>query len=68
MKQVTKKLQTVRQPHKRNIILIKISNYPKDKIVKIIDYASLYEYRLSKGRRDIIHVETFIENVVNILK
>jgi len=51
-----------------NIILIKISNYPKDKIFKIINYASLYEYRLSKGRRDIIHIETFIENVINTLK
>lgn len=51
-----------------NIILIKISDYPKDKIFKIINYASIYEYRLSKGRRDIIHIETFIENVINILK
>jgi replication factor C subunit 3/5 len=51
-----------------NIILVKISNYPKDKIFKIINYASLFEYRLSKGRRDIIHIETFIENVINTLK
>jgi replication factor C subunit 3/5 len=51
-----------------NIILIKISDYPKDKIFKVINFASLYEYRLSKGRRDIIHIETFIENVVNALK
>jgi len=51
-----------------NIILVKISDYPKDKIIKIINYASLYEYRLSKGRRDIIHIETFIENVINTLK
>lgn len=51
-----------------NIILVKIVNYPKDKIFKIINWASLYEYRLSKGRRDIIHIETFIENVVNTLK
>ena len=51
-----------------NIILVKISDYPKDKIFKIINYASLYEYRLSKARRDIIHVETFIENVISTLK
>lgn len=51
-----------------DIILIKISNYPKDKIFEIINFASLCEYRLSKGRRDIIHIETFIENVVNVLK
>ena len=51
-----------------NIILVKISNYSKDKIFKIINFASLYEYRLSKGRRDIIHIETFIENVINTLK
>lgn len=50
-----------------NIILIKISDYPKDKIFKIINYASLHEYRLSKGRRDIIQIETFIENVINVL-
>ena len=51
-----------------NIILTKINDYPKDKILKIIDFASVFEYRLSKGRRDIIHIETFLENVINILK
>ena len=42
-----------------NIILLKINKYPKSKELstKIIDYASEYEYRLSKGRRDIIHIE-----------
>lgn len=50
-----------------DIILMKISNYPKDKIFKIINFASLYEYRLSKGRRDIIHIESFIENVIATL-
>ena len=51
-----------------NIILIKINNYSKDKIFKIIDAASTFEYRLSKGRRDIIHIETFLETVINTLK
>lgn len=51
-----------------NIILIKIDDYPKNKIAKIIDYASTYEYRLSKGRRDIIHIEAFLMHVINILK
>ena len=51
-----------------NIILIKINDYPKDKIFKIIDAASTFEYRLSKGRRDIIHIETFLETVINTLK
>lgn len=51
-----------------NIILIKISNYSKDKISKIIDAASTFEYRLYKGRRDIIHIETFLETVINTLK
>ena len=51
-----------------NIILIKINDYPKDKIFKIIDAASTFEYRLSKGRRDIIHIETFLETVINSLK
>jgi hypothetical protein len=51
-----------------NIILIKINDYPKEKIFKIIDAASTFEYRLSKGRRDIIHIETFLETVINTLK
>lgn len=51
-----------------NIILTKITNHPKEKIFSVINFASTYEYRLSKGRRDIIHVETFIENVISILK
>ena len=51
-----------------NIILTKINDYPKEKIFKIIDSASTFEYRLSKGRRDIIHIETFLESIVNILK
>lgn len=51
-----------------NIILTRINEYPKDKILKIIDHASTFEYRLSKGRRDIIHIETFLENVIDILK
>ena len=51
-----------------NIILIKINNYPKDKIFKVIDAASTFEHRLSKGRRDIIHIETFLETVINALK
>lgn len=50
-----------------DIILVKISNYPKDKILKIINFASMYEYRLSKARRDIIHIESFIENIIATL-
>lgn len=51
-----------------DIILMKINNYPKEKIFLIIDYASTCEYRLSKGRRDIIHIEAFIQNVINIIE
>jgi len=55
-----------------NIILIKLDNdkYPnsKKKSSKIIDHASNFEYRLSKGRRDIIHIEAFILNIINVLK
>lgn len=51
-----------------NIILVKICDYPKDIILKIIDAASTFEYRISKGRRDIIHIETFLETVINTLK
>ena len=39
----------------------------KNKSTEIIDYASDFEYRLSKGRRDIIHIEAFILNVMNVL-
>lgn len=52
-----------------NIILLKINDYPDSKIksTKIIDFASEFEYRLSKGRRDIIHIEAFLMNVINVL-
>jgi len=51
-----------------NIILLKINNYSKESILTIIDAASTFEYRLSKGRRDIIHIETFLEIVINVLQ
>lgn len=55
-----------------NIILIKLDNdkysNSKNKSSQIIDHASNFEYRLSKGRRDIIHIEAFILNIINVLK
>jgi replication factor C subunit 3/5 len=53
-----------------NIILKNLDEYPnsKKKSTRIIDYASNFEYRLSKGRRDIIHIEAFILHVINVLK
>ena len=53
-----------------NIILLKINNYPNSKelATEIINYASEYEYRLSKGRRDIIHIEAFMMNIINTLQ
>ena len=53
-----------------NIVLTKLDVYPdsKDKSTKIIDFASNFEYRLSKGRRDIIHIEAFILNIMNVFK
>lgn len=53
-----------------NIILTKLDVYPDSKVksTKIIDYASNFEYRLSKGRRDIIHIEAFILNIMNVFK
>ena len=53
-----------------NIVLTKIDEYPgaKEKSTKIIDFASNFEYRLSKGRRDIIHIEAFILNIMNVFK
>ena len=51
-----------------NIILRKISSdNNSNKATKIIDFASEFEYRLSKGRRDIIHIEAFLMNVINVL-
>ncbi len=53
-----------------NIILSKLDTYPdsKKKTTKIIDHASNFEYRLSKGRRDIIHIEAFVLHIINVLK
>ena len=53
-----------------NKILFKISDRPNaiDISSKIINYASEFEYRLSKGRRDIIHIEAFILNVLSTIK
>jgi len=52
------------------IILLKINNYKNSRelATKIINYASEFEYRLSKGRRDIIHIEAFMVNVMNALE
>lgn len=53
-----------------NAVLLHVDHYPnsKEKVTKIIEYASQFEYRLSKGRRDIIHIEAFLMNVINVLK
>ena len=53
-----------------NIILEKVDNFknPKEKSLEIINYASEFEYKLSKGRRDIIHIEAFIMNVIDVLR
>jgi translation initiation factor 2B subunit (eIF-2B alpha/beta/delta family) len=53
-----------------NIILKKLDDYPnkKEKSSQIINYASEFEYKLSKGRRDIIHIEAFIMNVINVVR
>lgn len=39
----------------------------KNKINDIINSASEFEYRLSKKRRDIIHLEAFVINIIDIL-
>ena len=49
-------------------LLEKYSYIHIHKKIKIIDSACEYEYRVCKGRRHIIHIETFIENVIVILK
>ena len=53
-------------------IIKSILYYNKDinqqQINDIINSASEFEYRLSKGRRDIIHIEAFILNIMNVFK
>ncbi len=53
-----------------NIILEKLdgTENSKEKSLQIINYASEFEYKLSKGRRDIIHIEAFIMNVISVLR
>lgn len=51
-----------------NVILSKVSMYPVRAIMEILDVTCKYEYRLSKGRRHIIHIETFLEKIIQILK
>ena len=50
-----------------NNILIKYNKIEKEKILKIVELANKYDYRLSKCRRERIHIEAFIENVINII-
>ena len=51
-----------------NIILLNNNDICNEKKMSIINYASEYEYRLSKSRRDIIHIEAFIDRIMMILK
>ena len=50
-----------------NIILKINDNISVEQRTAIITNASEYEYRLSKGRRDIIHIEAFIVSIIKIL-
>jgi replication factor C subunit 3/5 len=51
-----------------NIILLNNNDISNENKMSIIYYASEYEYRLSKSRRDIIHIEAFIDRIMIILK
>lgn len=51
-----------------NIILLNNNDITNSKKMMIINCASEYEYRLSKSRRDIIHIEAFIDKIMKILK
>lgn len=51
-----------------NIILINNNNISDNKKLDIISCASNYEYGLSKSRRDIMHIEAFINKIMMILK
>jgi len=48
-------------------ILFHNKDITKDQINDIINSASEFEYRLSKKRRDIIHLEAFVINIIFIL-
>ena len=48
-------------------IILQLDNITINQRTEIINMASEYEYRLSKGRRDIIHIEAFIINIIKIL-
>ena len=48
-------------------ILFHNKDISKEQINDIINSASEFEYRLSKKRRDIIHLEAFVINVIFIL-
>jgi replication factor C subunit 3/5 len=50
-----------------NTILLSNNNISNIKKMEIINCASEYEYRLSKSRRDIIHIEAFIDKITKIL-
>jgi replication factor C subunit 3/5 len=50
-----------------NIILKTNETMSIEQRTAIITNASEYEYRLSKGRRDIIHIEAFIISIIKIL-
>jgi replication factor C subunit 3/5 len=49
-------------------LLVINTNIDSSKLSEIINYASEFEYRLSKKRRDILHIEAFIIKVIDILR
>ena len=49
-------------------LLIINTSIDSSKLSEIINYASEFEYRLSKKRRDILHIEAFIIKVIDILR
>lgn len=49
-------------------LLVINNNIDSTKISNIINYASEFEYRLSKKRRDILHIEAFIIKVIDIIR
>jgi DNA polymerase III delta prime subunit len=51
-----------------NTTLLNNNSISNTKKMSIINCASEYEYRLSKSRRDIIHIEAFIDKIMKILK
>lgn len=49
------------------VYLCNITTINFEKICKIVDYATTYEHNIVRGRREIIHIEAFVFNIIDLL-